>query len=332
MPRIHGKIKDLSRFDANFFNTYPKQAHVTDPQLRLLLETSYEAILDSGYDPESFRKRKVGVFIGNSVAESGEAFKLDTDKGDAYTILGCHRAMFSNRISYSLDLQGPSMTIDTACSSTMAALTEALLSIRSGSCEAAIVGGASITLDPYYMKNFQALGVLSSDGKCRPFDISGDGYVRSEAVGAFFLQKFSGARRVYARVVNANMNSDGYKELGVPFPSSVGHEKLLRDTYAEANVDPAKVVYVEAHGTGTRVGGTQELEALSNVLCTPERERPLLIGSVKSNVGHAESASEEPTNVIALAILTDMSYVRYTVSNLQDKPQRCGLVVKVLGC
>ncbi|XP_075725717.1 fatty acid synthase isoform X2 [Rhipicephalus microplus] len=307
MPRIHGKIKDLSRFDANFFNTYPKQAHVTDPQLRLLLETSYEAILDSGYDPESFRNRKVGVFIGNSVAESGEAFKLDTDKGDAYTILGCHRAMFSNRISYSLDLQGPSMTIDTACSSTMAALTEALLAIRSGRCEAAIVGGASITLDPYYMKNFQALGVLSSDGKCRPFDISGDGYVRSEAVGAFFLQKFSQARRVYARVVNANMNSDGYKELGVPFPSSVGHEQLLRDTYAEANVDPAKVVYVETHGTGTRVGGTQELEALSNVLCTPERERPLLIGSVKSNMGHAESASGIPAVAkVILAIETGL--------------------------
>ncbi|KAL1470637.1 hypothetical protein MTO96_040326 [Rhipicephalus appendiculatus] len=106
MPRVHGKIKDLTRFDANFFSTYPKQANVMDPQLRLLLETSYEAILDAGYDPETFRKRKIGVFIGNSVAESGEAFKLDNARGDAFTILGCHRAMFSNRISYSLDLQG----------------------------------------------------------------------------------------------------------------------------------------------------------------------------------------------------------------------------------
>ncbi|KAL1414006.1 hypothetical protein MTO96_030746, partial [Rhipicephalus appendiculatus] len=294
MPRVHGKIKDLTRFDANFFSTYPKQANVMDPQLRLLLETSYEAILDAGYDPETFRKRKIGVFIGNSVAESGEAFKLDNARGDAFTILGCHRAMFSNRISYSLDLQGPSMTIDTACSSTMTALSEALLAIRSGRCEAAIVGGASVTLDPHFMKNFQTLGVLSSDGKCRPFDIDGGGYVRSEAVGAFFLQKFSDARRVYARVVNASTNADGYKELGVPYPSSVGHEKLLRDSYAEVNVDPTKVVYVEAHGTGTKVGGTQELEAISNVLCTPEREKPLLIGSVKSNMGHSESASGIP--------------------------------------
>ncbi|KAL3221900.1 hypothetical protein MRX96_029108 [Rhipicephalus microplus] len=294
MPRVHGKIKDLSRFDANFFSTYPKQADVTDPQLRLLLETSYEAIMDSGYDPEMLRKRKIGVFVGNSVAESGEAFKLDTARGDAFTILGCHRAMFSNRISYSLDLQGPSMTVDTACSSTMTALSEALLAIRSGRCEAAIVGGASVTLDPHFMKNFQTLGVLSTDGKCRPFDIGGGGYVRSEAVGAFFLQKFCDARRVYARVVNASTNSDGYKELGVPFPSSVGHEKLLRDSYGEVNADPAKVVYVEAHGTGTKVGGTQELEAISNVLCTPEREKPLLIGSVKSNMGHSESASGIP--------------------------------------
>ncbi|XP_049273337.1 fatty acid synthase-like [Rhipicephalus sanguineus] len=294
MPRVHGKIKDLSRFDAQFFNTHPKQAHVLDPQLRLLLETSYESILDAGYDPDTLRKRNIGVFIGNSASESGEAFKLDRTKMDGYVILGSHRAMFSNRISYSLDLQGPSMTIDTACSSTMVALSEAVLAIRSGRCEAAIVGGASVTLDPHLMTNFNLLGVLSKDGKCRPFDSKSNGYVRSETVGAFFVQRYSDARRVYARVINANANADGFKEEGVPFPSVVGHEKLLRDAYAEANVDPTKVVYVEAHGTGTKAGGIQELEAISNVICSPRREKPLLIGSVKSNMGHSESASGVP--------------------------------------
>ncbi|XP_037572176.1 fatty acid synthase-like [Dermacentor silvarum] len=105
LPRPHGKIRDLTRFDAQFFNTHPKQAHVMDPQLRLLLETSYEAIMDAGYDPEKLRKRKIGVFIGNSTSESNEAFKMDPAKMDGYVLLGCHRAMFSNRISYSLDLQ-----------------------------------------------------------------------------------------------------------------------------------------------------------------------------------------------------------------------------------
>ncbi|XP_054923972.2 fatty acid synthase-like [Dermacentor andersoni] len=295
MPRLHGKIRDLTRFDAQFFNTHPKQAHVTDPQLRLLLETSYEAIVDAGYDPEKLRKRKIGVFIGNSASESGEAFKMDPAKMDGYVILGCHRGMFSNRISYSLDLQGPSMTIDTACSSTLVALNEAVLALRAGRCEAAIVGGASVTLDPHVMTNFRMLGVLAQDGKCRPFDSKGVGYVRSESVGAFFLQRFSDARRVYAKVVNVNTNADGFKEEGVPFPSAEAQAKLFRDIFAEVNVDPRKVVYVEAHGTGTKAGGISELEALSEVLCSPGREKPLMIGSVKSNMGHSESASGVPS-------------------------------------
>ncbi|XP_075725722.1 fatty acid synthase-like isoform X2 [Rhipicephalus microplus] len=294
MPRVHGKIKDLSRFDAQFFSTHPKQAHVMDPQLRLLLETSYEAILDAGYDPETLRRRKIGVFIGNSASETGEAFKLDRTKMDGYVALGSHRAMFSNRISYSLDLQGPSMTIDTACSSTMVALSEALLAIRSGRCEAAIVGGASLTLDPHLMTNFSLLGVLSKDGKSRPFDTKSNGYVRSETVGAFFLQRYSNARRVYAKVINAIANADGFKEEGIPYPSVIGHESLLRDAYSEVNVDPTKVVYVEAHGTGTTAGGIQELQAISKVICSPGREKQLLIGSVKSNMGHSESASGIP--------------------------------------
>ncbi|KAH8036375.1 hypothetical protein HPB51_000157 [Rhipicephalus microplus] len=185
----------------------------------------------------------------------------------------------------------PSMTIDTACSSTMVALSEALLAIRSGRCEAAIVGGAGLTLDPHLMTNFNLLGILSKDGKSRPFDIKSNGYVRSETVGAIFLQRYSDARRIYARVINAIANADGFKEEGVPYPSVIGHESLLRDAYSEVNVDPTKVVYVEAHGTGTKAGGIQELEAISNVICSPGREKSLLIGSVKSNMGHSESAS-----------------------------------------
>ncbi|KAH7942972.1 hypothetical protein HPB52_002917 [Rhipicephalus sanguineus] len=185
---------------------------------------------------------------------------------------------------------GPSMTIDTACSSTLVALNEAVLALRSGRCEAAIVGAGNLNLDPCVALNFKQMGVLSEDGKCKSFDSNGDGYVRSEVIGCMFLQRFSDARRVYTKVVNVNVNTDGYKLEGMPFPSAIVHEQLLRATYAEANVDPQKVVYVEAHGTGTKVGGPQELEAISNALCPPEREKPLKVGSVKSNMGHAESA------------------------------------------
>ncbi|XP_049273356.1 LOW QUALITY PROTEIN: fatty acid synthase-like [Rhipicephalus sanguineus] len=293
LPGRHGKIRDLSRFDAQFFHRNPKQAHVMDPQLRMLLETSYEAIVDAGYDPDTLRKRNIGVFIANSNSESYYAFRKD-EKVDSNYLLGCARSMFSNRVSCSLDVQGPSMTIDTACSSTLVALNEAVLALRSGRCEAAIVGAGNLNLDPCVALNFKQMGVLSEDGKCKSFDSNGDGYVRSEVIGCMFLQRFSDARRVYTKVVNVNVNTDGYKLEGMPFPSAIVHEQLLRATYAEANVDPQKVVYVEAHGTGTKVGGPQELEAISNALCPPEREKPLKVGSVKSNMGHAESACAEP--------------------------------------
>ncbi|KAH7944527.1 hypothetical protein HPB52_021123 [Rhipicephalus sanguineus] len=182
------------------------------------------------------------------------------------------------------------MTIDSACSSVMVALNEAVLAIRSGRCEAVIVGGANLNMDPHIALNFRNLGVLSDDGKCKAFDSRADGYVRSEAIGCMFLQRMSDARRVYAKVINVNVNTDGYKAEGIPFPSTTAHEELLRVTYAEANVDPRKVEYVEVHGTGTKVGGPQELHATSNALCPVGREKPLKIGSVKTNMGHAECA------------------------------------------
>ncbi|KAL1414024.1 hypothetical protein MTO96_030764, partial [Rhipicephalus appendiculatus] len=214
LPGRHGKILDLSRFDAQFFHTNPKQAHVMDPQLRMLLETSYEAIVDAGYDPDTLRKRNIGVFIANSNSESYYAFRKD-EKVDSNYLLGCARSMFSNRISYSLDLQGPSMTVDTACSSTLVALNEAMLAIRSGRCEAAIVGAGNLNLDPCVALNFKQMGVLSEDGKCKSFDSNGDGYVRSEIIGCMFLQRFSDARRVYTKVINVNVNTDGYKLEGI---------------------------------------------------------------------------------------------------------------------
>ncbi|KAH9382711.1 hypothetical protein HPB48_023267 [Haemaphysalis longicornis] len=263
-----GTIRDLTKFDAQFFGVHPKQAQVMDPQLRLLLETSYEAIVDAGYDPATLRGRKVGVFIGCYQSETDEVVSRDADKIDGYALLGCSRSMFSNRVSYSLDLHGPSFTIDSACSSTMTALNQAVVALRSGQCEAAIVGGTNLLLKPTSSLSFSRLGVLSKDGKCKAFDSD-----------------------VYAKVIHVKANSDGYKADGISFPSGEMQEQLMREVYAEAHVDPRKVTYIETHGAGTKVGDPQELGAIANVMCNPRRDRPLNVGTIKSNIGHTESAS-----------------------------------------
>ncbi|KAG0414378.1 hypothetical protein HPB47_008463 [Ixodes persulcatus] len=290
LPERSGKIRDLSRFDAQFFGVQTEQAHVMDPQLRLFLETSYEVIVDAGYDPGTLRGRKIGVFMGSAESETYEAFNVDTNKSDGYGVVGCRKAMFSNRVSYCLDFNGPSFIVDTGSSSAMMALNQAMLALRSGQCEAALVGGSTLTLRPSRTLGFYRLGALSPDGKCKTFDADGKGYVRSETVGVFFLQRVSEARRIYAKLVHVKANADGFTVEGITFPSGRAQEALLRDVYEEARVDPRSVSYVEAHGTGTKAGDPQELSAISNVFCGEGRKEPLLIGSVKSNMGHAEGA------------------------------------------
>ncbi|XP_049273436.1 fatty acid synthase-like [Rhipicephalus sanguineus] len=291
LPERLGKIRDLSRFDAQFFGIHPRQAHLMDPQMRILLETTHEAIVDAGYEPATLRGRRIGVFVGCSDSESDAAFTADPDKIDGYNMLGGARAMFANRISYSFDFRGPSMIVDTACSSTMTALNQANIAIRAGQCDAAIVAGSMISLKPSTALGFYRLGMMSPDGTCMSFDARGNGFIRSETVGALFLQRTSEARRVYARLIHIKANCDGYKNEGITFPSGKQQEQLLREVYAEAKVEPSKMAYVEAHGTGTKVGDPEELGAISSVFCGLGREKPLLVGAIKSNVGHGEAAS-----------------------------------------
>ncbi|XP_077526187.1 fatty acid synthase-like isoform X1 [Haemaphysalis longicornis] len=292
LPDRMGTIRDLSKFDAQFFGVLAKQAQVMDPQLRLLLETSYEAIFDAGYDPVTLRGQKIGVFVGCSVSGmAGAQPYLGADETEGYSMLGSSLSMFSNRISYSFDFHGPSETVDTACASTMTALNHAVLAIRSGKCDAAIVGGSNFVFNPASSVALHRMTMLSPEGKCKVFDANADGFVRSEAVGAFFVQVGSKARRVYAKLVDISSNADGYKTEGITYPSGNAREKLLREAYAEAKVDPLNVCYVEVHGTGTKKGDPEEVGAISRFFCQSPRERPLMIGSVKSNVGHAEGAS-----------------------------------------
>lgn len=290
LPRRNGKLKEIDRFDAAFFGVHPKQAHTMDPQLRLMLEISYEAIVDGGINPVSMRGSKTGVYIGVSGSEAGEAFSKDPEELLGYSMTGCQRAMFANRLSYFFDFNGPSTAIDTACSSSLLALENAFNAIRHGQCDAALIGGVNLLLKPNTSVQFMKLGMLSPEGTCKSFDASGNGYCRSEAAVAVLLTKKSMAKRIYATVLNAGNNTDGYKEQGVTFPSGEMQQRLVRSLYQEANISPEQVEYIEAHGTGTKVGDPQEVNGIVSVFCQSPRD-PLLIGSTKSNMGHPEPAS-----------------------------------------
>ncbi|KAF7386952.1 hypothetical protein HZH66_011404 [Vespula vulgaris] len=290
LPTRSGKIKDLESFDATFFGVHAKQAHVMDPQLRMLLEITYEAIIDAGINPVSLRGTRTGVFIGVSSSESDEYWTRDPETVNGYGLTGCCRAMFPNRISYTFDFQGPSYAVDTACSSSLYAMHQAISSMRSGECDSAIVGGCNLLLKPTSSLQFHRLNMLSLDGMCKAFDADGKGYVRAEAAVAILLQKSKDARRVYATVVNSKTNVDGNKIQGITFPNGDMQNRLMREVYLECGVNPADVAYVEAHGTGTKVGDPQEINSIADIFCK-NRKGPLLIGSVKSNMGHSEPAS-----------------------------------------
>ncbi|XP_063931279.1 fatty acid synthase [Zophobas morio] len=290
LPTRTGKLKDLSRFDATFFGVHAKQANVMDPQLRLLLELTYEAIVDAGINPSDARGSRTGVYIGVSDSESSEYWTRDPDQVNGYGLTGCCRAMFANRVSYTFDFNGPSYAIDTACSSSLVGLQQAILAMKTGQCDAAIVGGVNLLLKPTSSLQFHRLGMLSPEGMCKAFDSSGNGYVRAEAAVVVYLRKASVANRIYASVLGAKVNTDGYKEQGITFPAGEMQNRLIRETYLEAGVDPSEVSYVEAHGTGTKVGDPQEVNSIADFFCK-NRKEPLLIGSVKSNMGHSEPAS-----------------------------------------
>lgn len=287
IPSRFGKLKSLDNFDASFFMVPPKQTHVMDPQLRIMLEVTYEALVDAGVNPSTLKKSRTGVFIGISSSDANNFWKRVPD---AYEWFRSNRGMIPNRISYIFDFIGPSYSIDTQCSSSLTAIHQAIVSIRTGECEAAIVGAMNLVLDPIYSLQFYRMKVLSTDGKCKSFDISADGFARAEAVVAIYLQKATDARRIYATVVNTATNSDGYKPEGIMNPSGDMQYLMLQKIYNETNINPKDVVYVEAHGTGTKVGDPTEVGAIDKLFCE-NRKTPLLIGSVKSNMGHAEPAS-----------------------------------------
>ena len=288
-------LDDVTAFDAQFFGITPSEAHLMDPQQRLLLEVACEALDHAGMPAPTLQGSPTGVYVGLSSLEYGLLTTADLSRVTEWTSTGAAGSIAANRVSYALDLRGPSMMVDTACSSSLVALHQACRGLRSGECDTALAAGVNVLLSPSVTAGFDRAGVLAPGGRCRSFDAGAEGIVRGEGCGVVVLKRLSDAQRdgdlILALVRGTAVNSDG-RSAGLVAPNPVAQQALLRAALRDAGVDGAEVDYVETHGTGTLLGDPIEAGALSAVMGRGRpADRPLLIGAVKSNLGHLEGAA-----------------------------------------
>lgn len=296
MSRWGGFLRGIESFDAGFFAISPREAERIDPQQRLLLETAWEAIEDAGIDANQLVGSRTGVFVGEWVADFEARSFADIEHLDIQGTSGSGRYAASGRISFALGLRGPSLTIDSACSSSLAAVHLAVAAIRSGECALALAGGVNLILQPQITVAYSQSRMMAPDGHCKFADAAGDGYVRSEGAALVLLkplaQALADGDRIHAVIRGSAVNNDGRSSGLMGRPSRVGHEEMLRAAYADAGIAAHSVGYVEAHGTGTRAGDPVEIGALGAVIGAGRSAGSrCLIGSVKTNIGHTESAA-----------------------------------------
>ncbi|RPJ20130.1 MAG: polyketide synthase, partial [Chloroflexi bacterium] len=295
--RMGAFLDQVDQFDPQFFGIMPKEAHAMDPQQRLLLETTWEALENAGIAPDTLAGSRTGVFVGI----------LGTDYADLQTVndgineigpyygSGVAHSIASGRISYLLGLQGPSLSIDTACSSSLVAIHQACLSLRSRETQLALAGGVNLILAPNPNITLSKNKMMAADGHCKTFDASADGYVRGEGCGMIILKRLSDALAdgdpILAIIRGTAVNQDGASS-GLTAPNGPSQEAVIREALANAGIKPQEVTYVETHGTGTSLGDPIEVQALASTLgAGRDPSQPLLIGSVKTNVGHLETAA-----------------------------------------
>ncbi|MEA5621832.1 polyketide synthase [Nostoc sp. UHCC 0251] len=295
--RYGGFLNEVDKFDPQFFGISPREAISIDPQQRVLLEVSWEALENAGQAPDGIRGSKTGVFFGIS---SDDYSRLSVNSGDltqidAYSSLGNARSISVGRLSYLLGLHGPSIQVDTACSSSLLAIHLACQSLRNQECNMALAGGVNLMLTPEMTISLCKLNALSTGDRCKTFDATADGYVRGEGCGIIVLKRLSDAiannDTILSLIRSSATNHDGNSN-GLTAPNGSAQEALIRQALENANVQPSQVQYVEAHGTGTPLGDPIEVLALAKIFSQGRApSEPLLIGSVKTNIGHLEAAA-----------------------------------------
>ena len=288
-----GFVDEVERFDAHFFGISPREALTLDPQQRLLLEVSYEALEDAGMAPDRLANAAGGVFVGIcGIDYSKRITRRDPKLIDAYIGTGNSHSVAAGRLSYFFGLQGPSVAIDTACSSSLVGLHWACQCLRGRECDFALVGGVNLLLDPELSINFSKAHMLAPDGRCKTFDAAADGYVRGEGAVMIVLKRLSDALaagdRILALARGSAVNQDGPSS-GLTVPNGPSQQDVIRRALAQADLEPADIDYLEAHGTGTSLGDPIEMIALGEVF--RGRSSPLVVGSVKTNIGHLEATA-----------------------------------------
>lgn len=287
-------LEKVDEFDAGFFGVSPREARRLDPQHRLLLEVAWEALETAGMPTSALSDLVGGVFIGLMGNDYFATVQSAPKAIDAYTSTGTHYSFAANRLSFHLDLKGPSMAIDSACSSSLVAIHQACQSLRVGDCDFALAGGVNLILSPVLSISYSKWGMLSPDGRCKTFDAAANGFVRGEGVGVVVLKRLDDALAhgdpVLAVVRGSAVNQDGATSV-ITAPSGLAQQAVIQRALTVAGLDPGRISYVETHGTGTSLGDPIEVEALSATYGRAESATACTLGAVKTNIGHLEGAA-----------------------------------------
>src|SRR5262245_47957703 len=297
VTRRAGFVDDVTGFDAPFFGMSTREVRSMDPQHRLLLETAWRAVEHSGTAPTALANTNTGVFVGLATHDylGMASDELTYPEIEAYLAIGTSNAAAAGRISYRLGLQGPAVAVDTACSSSLVAIHQACQALRLGECDLALAGGANVLLTPATMITFSSAHMLAPDGRCKTFDAAADGYVRGEGCGVIVIKRLADALRdgdrIRAVIRGSAINQDGASG-GLTVPNGIAQQRVIAAALKRADLEPSDVGYLEAHGTGTSLGDPIEAQAAGAALGAGRApSQPLLMGSVKTNIGHLEAAA-----------------------------------------